>query len=372
MQLGVGFQRGIQVGTGLLFASQALPGHQQHLQQLAVVGMGGQQRTQVLQRLQRLGGLQRQLCGQAAHRQRVLAGLCQGLFDDLRSGGRVVLAQRQLHQQSMQAGHLRVQRQHAAERLFGEGQHVLAQVGETQRIKDARIIRQGSGGGSQLLQRFIQRAAAQRHHAGQRGNFRMAGIQARRQACLAVGLVHIVARQRQVRLHQIGGKFVRVEAGGALQRSACIVELAQGEQQAGVLQVQVGVVRRQGQRALQTFGGRLQLALLLQRQGMPAMGLGQLRFGGGPGLGQLHGLIGVAATQGLKDLVLHGGPALRANPHCSGPGRSRPIRPAGPPGPDGGPPSVRRSHLPASFPGTRNALPTAPSAGWPTVAIASR
>ncbi|MNI49706.1 hypothetical protein D3C73_1043280 [compost metagenome] len=111
-----------------------------------------------------------------------------------------------------------------------------------------------------------------------------------------------------MRLHQVSREGVGVQPGGAQQGFIGTVELAQCQQQAGVLQVQLRVIGRQLQRLLQRLHCGLGLALLLQRKRQPAVGLGLAGFVTGPRLGQLHGLAGIVLAQRLEDLVLHGRP----------------------------------------------------------------
>ncbi|MNN91309.1 hypothetical protein D3C81_2094070 [compost metagenome] len=73
--------------------------------------------------------------------------------------------------------------------------------------------------------------------------------------------------------------------------------------------MQGGVIRRERQGLLQAGLGIGQLALLLQGQRQPAVGLRLLRFGSCPFTGQGHALVDGVAAQGFNDLVLHGGPA---------------------------------------------------------------
>jgi hypothetical protein len=308
VQLRVLLQGGIQACAGLVFAAQALPGHQQQLQHVAVVRQRFQQRQQVLQRLQRLAAAQRQFAGQAAHRRRIQALLLQRDLHRFGGSVQVALAHGQLHHQAMQRGDGRVQFQHAAERLLGEGQHVLAQVGEAQCVEHADVVGLGLVGGRQQRQRAIGIIAAQRDHAVDGQQFRVVRFDTRGQGGQALRFIEIVAADRQVGLHQVGGEGVRVQPGGARQCFASAVELAQGQQQAGVLQVQLGIVRGQLQRLLQGLHRVLGLALLLQRKRQPAVGLGLAGFITGPRLGQLHGLVGLVLAQRLDDLVLHGGP----------------------------------------------------------------
>jgi len=222
---------------------------------------------------------------------------------------RVALAQRQLHQQAAQRVVGRSEFDHAAERLLGEGQQVLAQVGEAQRVEHARIVGQALAGGRQHRQRAVGVAAAQRDHAFDGAQFRAVRLHARGHAAEALGLVDVLARQRQVRLHQVGGELVGVERGGALQRLPGVVDAALGQQQAGVLQVQVGIVRRQRQRLFQAGLRGGGVALLLQGQRQPAVRLRLLRFGGDPLPRRGDSFVGGVAAQGLNDRVLHGGPA---------------------------------------------------------------
>ncbi|MNV25407.1 hypothetical protein D3C71_1165030 [compost metagenome] len=140
-------QRRIQRLPGLLLAPQALPGHQQQLQRVAIGWPLRQHRQQVLERLQRLPGLQLQLAGQAAHGRAVAGRRRQHLTHHLGGHVHVALAQRQLHDQALQRGDARVQFQHAAEALLGERQHVLAHVSEAERIQHPRIARQRFAGG---------------------------------------------------------------------------------------------------------------------------------------------------------------------------------------------------------------------------------
>ncbi len=136
----------------------------------------------------------------------------------------------------------------------------------------------------------------------------MLRLHARGQGRDALCFVEIVAADRQVRLHQVGGEGIRIEAGGAHQCFVGTFELAQRQQQAGVLQVQLSVVRGQPQRLLQCLHRGFGIALLLQRKRQPAVGIGAAGFVTGPRLGQLHGLVGLVLAQRLDDLVLHGSP----------------------------------------------------------------
>jgi hypothetical protein len=149
VQLRVGVQQRIKGVARLLLPAQALPGHQQQLQGLAVGRGLFQHRQQVFQCLQRLPGLQLQLAGQAAHGRGVALGRGQDLAHGDRSAVGVALADLQLHQHALQRGHRRIEVQHAAERLLGEGQHVLAQVGKAQRIQHPRIVGHRLGSGRQ-------------------------------------------------------------------------------------------------------------------------------------------------------------------------------------------------------------------------------
>ncbi len=221
----------------------------------------------------------------------------------------MALAQRQLHQQAAQGVVGRVQLQHAPECLLGEGQQVLGQIGEAQCVEHARVVGQALAGGRQDRQRAVGVTAAQRDHAFDRAQLRAVRLDPRGHAAQALGLVDVLARQRQVRLHQVGGKFVGVERGGALQRLPGVIDAALGQQQAGMLQVQVGIVGRQGQGLLQAGLGGVGIAALLEGQRQPAVGLRLLGFGGDPFAGRGHGFVGGVAAQGVDDRVLHGGPA---------------------------------------------------------------
>jgi len=112
-----------------------------------------------------------------------------------------------------------------------------------------------------------------------------------------------------VRLHQVGSEFVGIERGGALQCLPGGIDAALGQEQAGMLQVQVGVVRRQRQGLFQAGQGGGGITLLLQGQRQPAVGLRLLRFGTDPLPGRGYGFVGGVAAQGVDDRVLHGSPA---------------------------------------------------------------
>ncbi len=310
MGVGGGGQRRFQGGAGVVDRAQALPGDQRRVQS-AAVGRGHRQgAAQVVQRLGRAIGLQGVLAGQPAH----VGGIAGRIGQHrLQRGDGVVQA-------ALAVGQLRDQRHHrragarsergdAAERGLGEGEVLLVQVGETQRVEQARIVRQRVAGAREQRQRAVGVAAAQRQHAVHAEQLRMLRLQARGGAAEPLHFVQVAAAQRQVRAHHVGEEFVGIQRRGLRQGVLGLGQVVGADQHAGVQQVQAGVFRRQRNRAADAVQGGGGLAVLLLRQRQPAEGLRVVGDLGGPGLGETQRVGGVLAAQGVENGLVHGVPA---------------------------------------------------------------
>ncbi len=309
VRIGGGGQGRFQGGAGILDRPQPLPGDQRRMQG-AAVGRGGAQRApQVLQRIGRTPGLQGVFARQPAHAGGVADRIGQHRVQCRDGVVEATLAVRQLRDQRHQRTAAAGQRGDAAERGLGEGQVLLVEVGETERVQQPRIVGQRLAGARQQRQRAIGIAAAQRQHAVQAQQLRMFRIQPRGGATEPLHFVQIAAAQRQVRAHHVGQELVRIQRGGACQ---CVLGLGQvvgAEQHAGAQQVQAGVFRRQRDGLVDAAQRGSGVVVLLLRQRQPAV---RLRVGGGighPGLGDAQRIgVGLAA-QGIENVLLHERPA---------------------------------------------------------------
>ena len=70
----------------------------------------------------------------------------------------------------------------------------------------------------------------------------MVGRDARGEPAQALGFIQVAASQRELRLHDIGAEQVGVQAEAARQCGLRGIELAAAEQQAGALEMRVGIV----------------------------------------------------------------------------------------------------------------------------------
>lgn len=141
---------------------------------------------------------------------------------------------------------------------------------------------------------------------------------ARGQPVQPFGFVQVAAAQRELRLDDVGGELIGIQPGRLAQRGLRFVIAAAAHQHAGTGQVQLGVVRRQGDGAVDAGQRGIGLAVLQLGGGQPAQRLRVIGAFGGQRLRGSQGVGHGATAQGIEDRVVHRDYQVRANAHCNG------------------------------------------------------
>ena len=196
----------------------------------------------------------------------------------------------------------------AAQGLFGKCEMALGEIRERNRMAQLRVVGVAFGGTGEDRQCTVRIAATQRQRAFQRGHVGMVGRDAGGGARQPVGFLQVTAAQRELALHDVGRELVGVQADAARERGLRVVDLARLQQQAGALEVQVGVVGGELQCAIHRCERAFGVAGHAQRRGHQPVRLRIVRLRAGQHAGVGQGLPGVATAQCIEDGVVHGSP----------------------------------------------------------------